>query len=311
MRAARVHEFGNPLQIDDVPSPAAEGDEVVVQLTHAGVNPIDIRVAEGGAGRVPLPFILGCEGTGTVDGAPVLVYGGGIGLARSGTYAERVVAPTANVIAVPDGIDPVQAAGLGLAGVTAWGVVHADARIATEDRVLVLGSSGGVGTLAVQLAVAAGATVHAQTSTSKDARLLRDLGADEVVATEAEGLRDAFRDFKPTVVIDPLGGPFTSEALRCVASEARIIVFGVAAGQRSDIDLALLYRKAASLRGHAALTTPVDDVRRALGSCLELMAAGQLRVHVDEVLPLGDVNDVHTRLLERRATGKLLLSVTD
>lgn len=302
MRAARVHEFGSPLRVEEVADPVPAAGEVVVALTHAGVNPIDVRLRDGGAGRVPLPFVPGCDGVGVTDSGPVAVYGAGIGLRRAGTYAQRVAVPAAGVVPLPDGLDPVRAAGVGLAGVTAWTLVRS---VTAADRVLVLGASGGVGSLAVRLAAAAGAPVCAQTTSPG-----LELGVgEEVVVCAEDGLRDAVRSFSPTVVLDGLGGAYTGAAVRAVADGGRITVFGVSAGSRGEIDQALLYRKAVTITGHASLSMSAADARTALATCLDLVAGGQVRVLVDEVLPLSAVNTAHRRLTERRATGRLVLAV--
>lgn len=304
MKAARLHEFRSPLRIDDVAEPEPGEGEVLVRLSHAGVNPIDVRMRDGGAGRVDLPFVPGCDGVGETGAGPVVVYGAGLGLRRAGTYAERVAVPETAVVRLPEGVDPVQAAGIGLAGVTAWSLVGR--RVSAADRVLVLGASGGVGTLAVQLARSAGATVWAHTGTPSDAA---DLGADRVVTSDADGLRDAVRELEPTVVLDGLGGPYTGAAVRAVANGGRIAVFGVSAGARGELDYATLYRKSVTLTGHASLALRAADVRDALVGCLELLAGGQVRVVIGDVLPLADVNEAHERLETRRATGKLVLAV--
>jgi NADPH2:quinone reductase len=304
VRAARLHEFRSPLRIDAVPDPEPGPGEVLVHLSHAGVNPIDVRLRDGGAGRVDLPFVPGCDGVGRTGGGPVVVYGAGLGLRRAGTYAERVVVPADGVVRLPEGVDPVQAAGIGLAGVTAWSLVGP--QVSTSDRVLVLGASGGVGTLAVQLSRSAGATVWAYTTNPADAE---ELGAERVVACDADGLRDAVRELEPTVVLDGLGGPYTGAAVKAVADGGRITVFGVAAGTRGEVDYATLYRKSVTLRGHASLALSASDVRDALVGCLELLAGDQVRVVIGDVLPLADVNEAHERLVARRATGKLVLAI--
>ena len=304
MKAARLHEFRSPLRVDEVADPEPADGEVLVRLSHAGVNPIDVRMRDGGAGRVDLPFVPGCDGVGLSDAGPVVVYGAGLGLRRAGTYAERVAVPEKAVVRLPENVDPVQAAGIGLAGVTAWSLVGR--RVSAADRVLVLGASGGVGTLAVQLARSAGATVWAHTGTPSDAA---DLGADRVVTSDADGLRDAVRELEPTVVLDGLGGPYTGAAVRAVANGGRIAVFGVSAGARGELDYATLYRKSVTLTGHASLALPAPDVRDALVGCLELLAGGQVRVVIGDVLPLAAVNDAHERLETRRATGKLVLAL--
>lgn len=309
MRAARIHSFGEPLVVEEVLDPEPSPGETVVELTHAAVNPLDIRVVSGGAGRMPLPFIPGCDGAGRTGLGPVLVYGGGIGLSRSGTYAGAVAVPDRYVVPIPDGVDPAQAAGLGMAAVTAYGLVHGPVPVSSEDRVLVLGASGGVGLLAVQLALAAGARVWAQTSSADDAALLTSLGAEEVVVGGAAELRDGARSLSPHLVIDPLGGPFTDAALRILEPAGRIAVLGASAGGRGEVDFGMLYRKAATIVGHATLRMSGSQVRTALDACLDGLRTGTIKVHVDDVLPLDQVEQAHQRLNNRQATGKLVLAV--
>jgi NADPH:quinone reductase len=309
MRAAQLDSFGTPLDVREVPEPAAGPDDVVVQLTHAGVNPLDVRICQGGGGKVPLPFTPGLDGVGAVDGKPVVVYGAAVGLRRAGTYAQRVAVPMVSVVKLPAGVDPVQAAGVGLAGVTAWGVVRSTAAVTEDDRVLVLGASGGVGTLVVQLARATGARVWAHVSSDADVDLQKRLGADGVVSGGAADLREATRALGPTVVIDGLGGAYSAAAVQAVKPGGRLVVFGTSAGTRAELDLATLYRKAVTVRGHAALMTTDHEVRLALMGCLDLVARGELRPQIGRVAPLREVNAVHRDLFERKVTGKLVLDV--
>lgn len=310
MRAAQLDRFGAPLDVRDAPEPQAGPDEVVVQLTHAGVNPLDVRICQGGAGKVPLPFIPGIDGVGTVDGDPVVVFGAGVGVRRDGTYAERVAAPKVSVVKLPAGVDLVTAAGVGVAGVTAWGVVRSTAAVEEDDRVLVLGASGGVGTLVVQLARATGARVWAHVSSDADADLLKRLGAEETIGGGPDDLRAASRPLGPTVVIDGVGGAFSAAAVHALQPGGRLVVYGASSGALSEVDMGMLYRKALTVRGHAALMTTDHDVRLALMSCLNLVASGEMRPQIDRVEALSAVNTVHRDLVERRATGKLVLDVS-
>ena len=309
MRAAQLDTFGTPLQVRDVPDPRVGADEVVVRLTHAGVNPLDVRICQGGGGKVPLPFTPGIDGVGFVDDAPVVVYGAEVGLRRPGTYAQLVAAPKASVVKLPAGVDPVRAAGVGLAGVTAWGVVRSAAEVAEEDRVLVLGASGGVGTLVVQLVRAAGARVWAHVSSEADAGLQKRLGAEEVLVGAAADLPTGTRELRPTVVIDGLGGAFSAAAVQALRPGGRLIVFGASAGTHAELDMAALYRKAVTVRGYAALMTTDHEVRLALMGCLDLVASGALLPQIGAVAPLSEVNEAHRDLFARKATGKLVLDL--
>jgi NADPH:quinone reductase len=166
MRASRLHHIGGSLQLDNVDAPIASDGEVLVEMAYASVNPLDVWVTQGNVGvaGANLPWTPGTEGTGYVDGRPVLVRGGGIGVARPGLTAELVAVPAGCVTELPDDRHLAEIAALGVAGVTAWNAVHVHGKITAADRVVVLGASGGVGSLAVQMAVSCGATVWGQSS---------------------------------------------------------------------------------------------------------------------------------------------------
>ena len=165
-RAARLHRHGDPLVVEDVALATPGPGEVLVTLRRGGVNPIDRYVAAGTvAADAPLPRTIGLEAAGEVDGLPVLVYGEGLGTARDGVYASYVVAPQDALVPVPDGVSMEQAASASIAGLTAYGVVVSVADITADDRVLVLGASGGVGLPVVSLAVGRGARVWGQPAT--------------------------------------------------------------------------------------------------------------------------------------------------
>lgn len=310
MKAATIEVFGEPLVVGDTAEAVAGPGEVLVRLTHASVNPLDVRMAEGGAGRVALPFVPGCDGVGQLDGAPVAVYGSGIGLQRPGTYAERIAVPAVSVVPVPAGLGQEQAAGLGLAAATAWAIVRHSAGITADDRVLVLGATGGVGSLVVQLTRSIGARVWSQVADPSDVDLQRELGAEDVVVVEAGELAAAVCGLRPTVVIDGLGGDFTGAAVRSVTPGGRVLVFGAGAGSSGTVDLGLLYRKAVTIRGHASLAMSPAEASTALAGCLSLAAGGSLRALVDTVRPLDEVNVAHDAILGRAVSGKILLSMT-
>lgn len=257
---------------------------------------------------MPLPFVPGCEGVGHSDQGDVLVYGAGIGSRRAGTFAEQVLVPQDNLVAIPDGVDAVQAAGVGVAGVTAWGLMNDDLGVSAGDRVLILGASGGVGMLSVQLAARRGARVWSQVSRDDDVCMQRSLGAENVVVSGAATLTSAIRPFAPTVVIDPLAGAFTGAAVQGVAVGARIRLLGTSAGAHGELDFATLYRKQITISGFASLAMSDEQARHALISCLDLMRRGTLRVHVDAVVPLGDINDALASVAGRHVTGKVVVA---
>ena len=307
MRAARLH--GQPVRIERVPAPEPGPDEVVVDLRFSGVDPLDLWVTEGNVagGAQPLPFIPGCEASGLAEGRPVLVHGQGLGTARDGLYRERAAVPRAALFDLPAGVDLAQAATLGIAGLTAWNVTRRVGAVERGDRALVLGASGGVGSLIVQLCKAAGAAVWGQTSSEAKAAWIVEQGADRAVTSAAHGLLDAVAGFGPTIVFDPLGGPFTMAAIEALEPFGRLVIFGTSAGRVAELNLQALYRKGIALRGYSGTIEPPESLRSGLEAVVREVAAGRLRVPIDAVLPLEEAPEALRRLRDREVRGKLVL----
>jgi len=310
VRTARIHAFGQELRIDDVPEPEPGDGEVLFEVRFASVNPLDVWLTEGtvAGGEQPLPFVPGVEATGTIEGRTVLVRGFGLGVRRDGFYRERAAVPAEAPIPLPDGMDPRQAAALGVAGATAWRLVGDVAHVRAGDRVLVLGASGGVGSLVVQLAKDAGATVVGQTSNTEKAGFIEELGADHVVVAAAEDLEAAAAALEPTVAIDPLGDGFTMAAIRALQPYGRLALYGTSAGPQVEMDLRALYRKSVQLLTYSGTIEPEGRIREAMAGALDALAGGRMRVPIDEVLPLEKAAEAHRRIKERRVRGKLLLA---
>jgi NADPH2:quinone reductase len=311
VRAARVHRFGEPLVVEEAPEPSPGPGEVLVEVAYAGVNPLDLWVSRGtvAGGTQPLPFIPGAEGAGRSEGRWVVVRGAGVGVARDGTYAERVAAPREAVFDLPEGADPLQAAALPIAGATAWALAHRIARVEPEDRALVLGASGGVGSLLLQVLRDAGVRAWGQTGSPKKAAFVEEQGAERVVVAGAEGLVEAVAELRPTVVFDPLGDGYTAAAVAALEPYGRLVLFGVSGGATQELDLRQLYRKAISLLTYSGTIEPAARLREATEAVLHELAAGRLRVPIDEVLGLEGAAEAHRRIEERRVRGKLVLEV--
>ena len=172
---------------------------------------------------------------------------------------------------------------------------------------LVLGASGGVGAMAVQLAKAAGATVWGQTGSAGNIDPIVEDGADHVVVTDAGGLEAAVGDFAPTVVLDPLGGAFTDPAIGVAAEQARFVVLGTSDDEIVTLNWRRMYRKGTTVLGYAGLIDPPGSGEQILADLFALMGEGKLRVRLGGVLPLSHAAEAHVRILERRARGKLVL----
>lgn len=309
MRAARLHSIGGTLQIDEVPDPQPAPGEQLVELAFASVNPLDVWITEGnvGAAAAHLPWTPGSEATGHVDGRPVLVRGGGLGVIRPGLYCSRIAVPDAWLLPLDSSADLAQVAAMPVAGITAFSALHGRAHVRPDDRVLVLGASGGVGAMAVQLAKVAGATVWGHTGSQAKADGIIANGADNVVVGSAGALESEIESFAPTVVLDALGGPFTDAAIAGMAPKGRLVVYGTSNDERVSINLRRLYRKGVTLLGYSGLVETAEEQREALDTLLAMMAAGSLHVPVGEVLPLSAAADAHARILARGVEGKIVL----
>lgn len=311
VRAARLVEHGRPLEVGPVPLAEPGNGEVVLEMAYAGVNPVDRYVTLGRVGRDgALPRTAGVEGVGRLDGRWVVVHGHGVGTSRDGVWAEAAVVPRAATVEVPDGVDPRDAASVGVAGVTAWLTVTEVAGVTAGDRVLVLGASGGVGGMIVSLARSLGAEVWGQTGSAAKVEAVEASGAARAAVVEDPGsLADAVGALAPTVVFDPLGDGFTGAAIEALQPRGRLVIFGTSANPQGDVPLQVLYRKGLTVRGYGGLSEPPETLHRGMVGALGAIRDGRMAVRVDAVLPLDAAQEALDRLAGRTVSGKLVLSL--
>src|SRR6266850_1585334 len=218
MKAVRIHSFGGPevLRLEDVPTPEPKPDELLVRVFAAGVNPADWKFREGLLGKIPLPTIMGSDFSGEVEavghdvtdfhvGQPVF----GVVGDESGSYAQFVVAPAAQLVEKPANLNHVEAAALPVASMTAWQALFDVANLQRGQKVLIHAAAGGVGTYAVQFAKWKGAHVIG-TASSEHLDFVRQMGADEVVNYRATPFEDVVREVD--VVFDTIGGETQSRS---------------------------------------------------------------------------------------------------
>src|SRR4051812_38524659 len=219
MRAIQQREFGGPevLELVDLPVPEPAGaDEVLIQVSRAGINFADTHQREDGyVQKQSLPLIPGGEvaGVRTDTGERV------VALVGHGGYAEYALAPADRVFPIPDGLDDAAALALLLQGLTAWHLYRTCARVAPGESVLVISGAGGVGSLAVQLGKPLGAGRVIATASSEEKRALcLELGADAAIDGNAEGLQERIMEANGgrgvDAVFEMAGGPVFDAALR-------------------------------------------------------------------------------------------------
>jgi NADPH:quinone reductase len=309
MRAIQIASFHGTLTAVEIDEPRPGGGERLVVMKYAAVNPLDVWVSQGNfAAITKLHHTGGVEGVGTVDGKEVLVRGYGVGINRQGTYAQQIAVSNASIIEIPAGVDSQQAAALGVAGLTAYRCVHTLGQVQPGQVVLVTGASGGVGSLAVQMAKRAGARVLGQTSNAAKTDAVIATGADRVVvAAVGDELGMALEGEVPTLIVDGVAGTFVRALTECVGPAGKIVNYGTSAGSEVTFDMRVLYRKGASIHGYGGINDL--DTGDAFNELFAMVAAGTIRVPIDAVLPLDQAGEAHRRILAKEVQGKILLDV--
>jgi len=295
MRAAIIKRIGDRPAVGDYPEPTPGPGQVVVDVTLAGLNPVDLLRAEGYAYLSPVaPFVAGREGVGSLDGQRVYFHEA---VEPYGSFAKQALVRADQLLTVPTGLTDEQAIPIGIAGLTAWGALTYGGRLAAGERVLVTGATGMVGQVAVQAAKLLGASYvvaagrHVETLES-----LRDRGADEtVILTEDPGAAVAAvaGDGFDVVIDNVFGQPFVA-AINATAPGARVVVVGLSAGTNVNLEFFSLYLRQVS--GFALHAVPVAVRQSALDTMAAHSMAGRLRVDT-QLYELDDIERAWHQLL--------------
>ncbi|WP_412750727.1 NADP-dependent oxidoreductase [Krasilnikovia sp. M28-CT-15] len=309
MRAISQTRLGGPGVLTEIElaRPAPGPTEILVRVHAAGINPVDWKTRAAGVFLGEPPFVLGWDVSGVVEavGLGVTLFAPGdevFGMPhfprQAGAYAEYVAAPARQFARKPAGLDHVHAAGLPLAGLTAWQALVDRADVRPGQRVLIHAAAGGVGHLAVQIAKARGAYVIGTARAGKH-ELLRGLGADELIDYTAADFAEVLDPVD--VVLDTVGGDYGPRSL-AVLRTGGVLVSLTSPGEQ---DLA----PQAARRGVRAGFLLVEPDRAGLMELAALVEAGRLRVLVDTALPLAQAATVHELGESGRTTGKIILTV--
>lgn len=330
MKALIVKEFGplDSMTLEDVPSPPCAEDEALVDVQAASVNFPDLLVIQGKYQVLPpRPFSPGKECAGVVravgarvtrvkPGDRVLIqieYGG---------YAQQVAAKAVNCHVIPDAMSFTEAAAMGLTYMTAHFALVERAGIKAGESVLVTGAAGGVGLATVQVAKALGATVLAAVSTPEKAAAAKAAGADHIIDTGVDNIRDALRDQVYAavgkrgvdVVVENVGGDLFDACLRAIAWSGRIIVVGFAGGRIPEVKAGHLLVKNISLIGLQFSNYRDRQPEKCLavrGQLFDLYRAGKLKPYVMATFPLARYMEALALVRDRKVIGKVVLTTGD
>jgi NADPH:quinone reductase-like Zn-dependent oxidoreductase len=309
MRAIRQQGFGGPevLELVEVDRPAPIATEVLVKVHAAGVNPVDWKSRAGKGMPLELPATLGWDVSGVVAelGGATSLYAVGdevLGMPwfprPANAYAEYVTAPARQFVRKPAKLSHAEAAGLPLAGLTAWQGLVDVANVQPGQRVLITAAAGGVGHLAAQIAKARGAYVLGTARAAKH-EFLASLGVDEAIDYTAVDVAATARDVD--VVFDLIGGTGSIELIGTLNKGGLIIP--VPGGVSDEL--------AAVAKENGVRTSPllVEPDHAGLVALVDLVEKGQLKVVVEQTFPLADAGKAHEVGEAGRVVGKLVLTV--
>ena len=310
MKAIVVHEYGGPevLKYEDAPQPEPKGDELLVRVIAAGVNPVD-RVARSEKGaeffHIKLPAIPGYDFAGVVEktgakvtqfktGDPIYAY---VALNKGGGYAEYAVATEREAALKPQSLTYVEAAAVPLVAETAWQALIDTAKLNAGQTVLIHGGSGGVGSFAIQIAKARGAKVIATASTANQ-DLLKQLGVDVAIDYTTQKFEDVAKNVD--VVLDSVGKDTLVRSYGVLKKGGFIVSIA------GDPDPAELEK-----HGIHGASISVEPNSSELAEIAKLINQKKIKVIVSQTLPLSEALKAHEQVATGHTRGKIVLKVAD
>ena len=324
MKAVVCREHGLPDRldlVDDWPSPELGDNDVRIRVKAAGLNFPDVLIIQGKYQFQPeLPFIPGGECAGVVEevGAAVtrwkvgdeVIHSGG-----SGSFCEEIVANELAVLPKPPALSFEAAAGITITYLTSYHALVQRANIQPGETLLVLGAAGGVGSTAVELGKALGATVIAAASSDDKLALCKELGADHTINYSTESVKDRVKELTGgrgvDVVYDPVGGDFSEPAVRSMGWKGRYLVIGFASGPIPSIPLNLTLLKGCSIVGvfWGRFTMEETEVHLAnIDTLWKWFEEGKIKPVITDLFPIEEYEGAYAAMMERRAKGKVILT---
>ncbi|KAB7648603.1 NADPH:quinone oxidoreductase family protein [Polymorphobacter fuscus] len=324
MKAVLCVEHGPPegLVVRDIPAPEPGEGQVRVRVHAAGVNFPDTLIIQNlYQFKPPLPFSPGGEAAGVIDalGAGVTDLAIGdrvVAMTGNGCFAEQVVARRAQIVPIPGDMPFDIASGFTMTYGTSHHALKQRGKLQAGETLLVLGAAGGVGLTAVELGKVMGARVIAAASSDEKLALCRDYGADETINYSTENLKDRIKALTggkgADVIYDPVGDRYAEPAFRSIAWNGRYLVVGFAAGAIPSLPLNLPLIKGASIVGvFWGAFTQAEPVLHGqnMAELLAWYEAGKIKPHVSKHFSLDDGPAAIRWMMDRKATGKVVLDV--
>lgn len=308
---------------EDAPDPAGGPEEVIVDIRATAVNRADLAQARG---LYPPPEgvteILGLEFAGIITGVGQRAGGWRVGdrvcgLAAGGGYAERIAVHHGMLLKVPDDWSFETAAAVPEVWLTAFSNLFMEANLGAGQTVLIHAGASGVGTAAIQMAAAAGATALVTAGSEEKLARCRELGAALAVNYKTEDFAERIRRFSADggvdVILDPIGAPYLAADLSVLNPRGRLIHIGILGGRTAEIDLGQVLGKSLTLKGTRLrgrpLSEKVEIVRQFRERFWPLLVKGELSPIIDTTFPIQEAGRAHEYVKENRNIGKVILTV--
>jgi len=323
MKALVLNQVKQPLVLNEIPFPKPGKDQVTVKLKAAALNRRDYWITQGLYPGIHCPIILGSDGAGiTEQGMEVIInpgYNWGnrqqaqgrefkiLGMPDNGTFAEEIAVPKEQLFVKPEHLNWEQAAALPLAGLTAYRALFKQGKLQSSQTIVITGIGGGVACIALQLAVAAGATVIVTSSSQAKIDKALDAGATAGFLYTAEGYAPKINEqFGPVhLIIDSAGGDGFSELIEMVCPGGTIVNYGITAGPFVKMELRKVYFKQLHIVG-STMGSPED-----FSAMLEMVNKHKIEPMIDEIFALSDGNKAFEKMNVSSQFGKLVLRVSD
>lgn len=323
MKAVIVREPGGIEELEwaQADAPTVGPGEVLVDVAATAVNRADLLQRQGFYPPPPgASPILGLECAGTISALGQGVAGLAIGdqvcaLLSGGGYAEQVAVPVGQVMPLPPGVDVITAASIPEVACTVWSNLIDVARLQSGEVLLLHGGGGGIGTHAIQLAKALGATVAVTAGSQEKLDMCAQLGADilinyrdqdfvEVLKSEVGGVN---------VVLDNMGAKYLERNVRVLANDGRIVIIGMQGGVKAELNIAALLNKRGTIAATSLRARPTEQKAAICAAVAEtvwpMFGDGRVRPVVDTTIPITEVAAAHQRMQDSVHTGKIILTV--
>ncbi len=318
MQAILIQNFGDPSQVklQEVPTPEPKADELLIQVKAATINPSDVKNVAGKMHGTTLPRIPGRDFAGTVVRGPadllgkdVWGTGGEISRTRDGSHAQFLLLPRTSVALKPANLSMESAGAAGLSFVTAWQAIVTVGQIKPGETALIFGTTGGVGSAALQIAKAHGARVIAVVRSNEDIPTVKSDGADEALNARTTNIPDAVRQLTAGngahLSFDSSGMMF-NEAIESAAPDARIPVVAASPDGTTTFNLRTLYRKMLTVKGIDTLRIDSTTATKLLTQLTPGFEKAQYKLKPPRPIPLSQAPEAYAQAA--KGGGRIVLT---